>query len=52
MMKQERDLKLKIYPQIGFAFIFPFIFLYNEIRTRPFEEIDAKGICIWSFILV
>ncbi|MFP3442887.1 hypothetical protein R0K18_34645, partial [Pantoea sp. SIMBA_133] len=29
MLKNERDLKLKIYPSLGFAIIFPFVFLYN-----------------------
>lgn len=42
MMRQERDLKLKIYPQIGIAFIFPFIFLFNELSTRSLEEV-SKG---------
>ncbi|WP_391208791.1 hypothetical protein [Psychrobacillus sp. L4] len=39
MMKQEREIILKIYPQLGFAFIFPFIFLFNEVRFRSFDEV-------------
>ncbi|MFF2753944.1 hypothetical protein ACFVR1_09380 [Psychrobacillus sp. NPDC058041] len=42
MMKHERELKLKIYPQLGFAFIFPLIFLFNEMRIRSLDEI-GKG---------
>lgn len=44
MMKQERELKLKIYPQLGFALIFPLIFLFNDVRTRPFEEVRNGSI--------
>ncbi|WP_144511247.1 hypothetical protein [Bacillus sp. FJAT-22090] len=39
MMTQERDLKLKIYPQLGVAFIFPFIFLFTDLRNSSFAEI-------------
>lgn len=42
MMKQERELKLKIYPQIGFALILPFIFLFNDLRMSSWEEM-SKG---------
>ncbi|KQL35591.1 hypothetical protein [Psychrobacillus sp. FJAT-21963] len=38
MMKQERELKLKIYPQLGFGFIFPLIFLANDISMKSIEE--------------
>jgi len=55
MMTQERDVKLKIYPQIGMAFIFPFIFLFNEIRARPFEEVAAGNtylVIYFSIIMI
>lgn len=39
MMKREREFKLKVYPTLGFAFIFPFIFLFNEARTSSFAEL-------------
>ncbi|WP_313891184.1 hypothetical protein [Psychrobacillus sp.] len=41
MMRQERELKLKIYPQLGFALILPPLFIFSEIRTRSFEEITS-----------
>lgn len=44
MMKQEREIKLKIYPQLGFAFIFPFIFLFNEVRFRSYDEVVRGNI--------
>ncbi|WP_315121218.1 hypothetical protein [uncultured Clostridium sp.] len=31
IIKNEREFKLKIYPSLGFAIIFPFIFLFNTI---------------------
>ena len=39
IMKNERDFKLKIYPSLGFAIIFPFLFLFNTIsRGSSLEE--------------
>ncbi len=32
MLKNEREFKLKVYPSLGFAIIFPFIFMFNEMR--------------------
>ncbi|SES35580.1 hypothetical protein [Psychrobacillus sp. OK032] len=55
MMTQERDVKLKIYPQIGMAFIIPFIFLFNELRDRPLEEVAAGNtymIIYFSLIMI
>lgn len=37
MMKQEREFKLKVYPSLGFAFVIPFIFMFNSIRS---EDVD------------
>lgn len=37
MMKQERDFKLKVYPSLGFAFVAPFLFIFNSMRI---EDID------------
>ncbi|MEN2467320.1 hypothetical protein [Ornithinibacillus sp. JPR2-1] len=31
MISRERDFKLKVYPSLGMALVFPFIFLYNNI---------------------
>lgn len=42
MLKNERDLKLKIYPSLGFAIIFPFVFLYNGYSAgQSFESITS-----------
>jgi ABC-2 type transport system permease protein len=37
MMKNERDFKLKVYPAVGIALVFPFIFLFNQIGTEGLE---------------
>lgn len=41
MLKEERELKLKIFPLLGFAIIFPFIFLFNTLTTGSFEEMRS-----------
>ncbi|WP_188456423.1 hypothetical protein [Virgibacillus oceani] len=43
MMRQERDFKLKVYPSLGMAFIFPFIFLFNELNNGTFAELAASN---------
>ncbi|TQR21011.1 hypothetical protein [Psychrobacillus vulpis] len=53
MMKQERDLKLKIYPQLGIASIFPFIFLFNDIRMDSYEvAVTGNGFMFVYFSLL
>ncbi len=42
MMKQEREFKLKVYPSLGFAFVFPFIFLFNEISRNGFGGLPGS----------
>lgn len=42
MVKNERDFKLKVYPSLGFALIFPFIFIFNELRDRGLDSIGAS----------
>ncbi|WP_077624501.1 hypothetical protein [Sediminibacillus massiliensis] len=39
MMKEEREFKLKVYPSLGMAIIFPFIFLFNDLRTDTISSI-------------
>jgi hypothetical protein len=43
MMKQEREFKLKVYPSLGIAFVFPFIFIFNYLGDNTFAELaDSK----------
>ncbi|WP_226654187.1 hypothetical protein [Pseudalkalibacillus hwajinpoensis] len=43
VLKNERDLKLKIYPSLGFAIIFPFVFLYNGYSAGQSLESIRSG---------
>ncbi|KAJ53881.1 cytochrome b561 [Clostridium tetanomorphum] len=39
MIKNERQFKLKVYPSLGFAIVFPFIFMFNTLsKTQSFSE--------------
>ena len=42
MMRRERDFKLKVYPALGFSIVFPFIFIFNDLRDQSLHEI-AQG---------
>lgn len=39
MMKNEREFKLKVYPSLGFSLIFPFIFMFNELRDQGLAKL-------------
>ncbi|MGP4039822.1 hypothetical protein ACTWP4_07960 [Gracilibacillus sp. D59] len=41
MIKNERDYKLKVYPAIGMALVFPFIFIINDLTLNTLEELRA-----------
>lgn len=43
MMKQEREFKLKVYPSLGFAFVIPFIFMFNIVRTENVDYSVSMG---------
>ncbi|WP_027625063.1 hypothetical protein [Clostridium lundense] len=39
MIKNERQFKLKVYPSLGLAIVFPFLFLFNTIsKTETFSQ--------------
>src|SRR5699024_7044579 len=43
MLSQEREFKLKVYPMLGMAFVFPFIFLFNSLAVgQSFQDV-AEG---------
>jgi hypothetical protein len=44
MMKNEREFKLKVYPSLGFALIFPFIFIFNGLQHGGFQAIASSKI--------
>ncbi|WP_217586050.1 hypothetical protein [Lentibacillus saliphilus] len=39
MMKRERDFKLRVYPSLGLALVFPFIFHLNYISMESFASL-------------
>lgn len=41
MMKNEREFKLKVYPALGFSFVFPYIFLMNQLQFSTLKEISG-----------
>ncbi|SES66935.1 hypothetical protein SAMN05216389_101332 [Oceanobacillus limi] len=43
MLARERDFKLRVYPSLGIAFVFPFIFLFNFISTGSFSELQQSN---------
>lgn len=49
MMKNERGFKLKVYPSLGFALIFPFIFIFNSVAGRGFESISSSKIYLFIY---
>ncbi|MCO7175134.1 hypothetical protein ACFP7A_05825 [Sporolactobacillus kofuensis] len=42
MMKQDRMFKLKVYPSLGMSFVFPFIFLLNNLNGSTWSQV-SKG---------
>ncbi|SFL57088.1 hypothetical protein SAMN04487943_102266 [Gracilibacillus orientalis] len=44
MIKNERDYKLKVYPSIGMALVFPFLFIINDLTNSSLDEIRSSGL--------
>ena len=49
MMKQEREFKLKVYPGLGIALVFPFIFIFSELRERPLSDISTGKMFLFIY---
>lgn len=49
MMKKEREFKLKVFPNLGMALIFPFLFIFNELRVRSFDEISDGSMYLFIY---
>lgn len=52
MMKQEREFKLKVYPSLGFAFVIPFIFMFNIVRTEVDYSVSMSYLNIYFSMLI
>ncbi|WP_088049820.1 hypothetical protein [Virgibacillus dakarensis] len=44
MMGREREFKLKVYPSLGMALVFPFIFVFNALNTGSFSELATSRV--------
>lgn len=42
IMSTEREFKLKVYPSLGFAIIFPFIFIFNQLKNLGWNGIISS----------
>ena len=51
MMGEEREFKLKVYPSLGMALVFPFIFIYNELSYRTMEEVSQGNMYLWIYFV-
>ncbi|MUV36627.1 hypothetical protein JNUCC1_00430 [Lentibacillus sp. JNUCC-1] len=43
MIKRERDFKLRVYPSLGMALVFPFIFLMNFVSMESFDALRESN---------
>lgn len=42
MMRNEREFRLKVYPALGLALVFPFIFLFNQLQMSTYSQLTAS----------
>lgn len=49
MMKKEREFKLKVFPNLGMALIFPFLFIFNELRIRDLSDISEGNMFLFIY---
>ncbi|WP_066306328.1 hypothetical protein [Bacillus sp. FJAT-29814] len=42
MMRNEREFRLKVYPALGMALVFPFIFMFNEIQMNSYANLISS----------
>lgn len=49
MMKKEREFKLKVFPNLGMSLIFPFLFIFNELRIRSFADISQGNMYLFIY---
>ncbi|WP_342507486.1 hypothetical protein [Sporosarcina sp. FSL K6-2383] len=49
MMKKEREFKLKVYPVLGMSLVFPFIFIFNELRGRTLSDIAMGNMFLFMY---
>ncbi|KOA18543.1 hypothetical protein CLHOM_34450 [Clostridium homopropionicum DSM 5847] len=50
IVKNEREFKLKVYPSLGFSIIFPFIFIFNDLRSKGWSKIAASKMYLTIYL--
>ncbi|WP_203333411.1 hypothetical protein [Planococcus beigongshangi] len=49
MMKKEREFKLKTFPNLAMALIFPLLFIFNELRIRSLADISEGNMFLFIY---
>ncbi|SEO64844.1 hypothetical protein SAMN04487895_109275 [Paenibacillus sophorae] len=49
MMSREREFKLKVYPMLGFAVIFPYIFILNNLSDSSWAAISRSSLYLFIY---
>lgn len=44
MYKNERKFKLKVYPSLGFSFVIPFIFIFNDLQYGSWSDLSSSKV--------
>ncbi|WP_440107206.1 hypothetical protein [Planococcus halotolerans] len=48
-MKKEREFKLKAFPNLAMSVIFPFLFIFNELRIRSLADISEGNMFLFIY---
>ncbi|WP_372867775.1 hypothetical protein [Planomicrobium okeanokoites] len=49
MMKKEREFKLKAFPNLALSVVFPFLFIFNELRIRSLADISEGNMFLFIY---
>lgn len=49
MIGNERDFKLKVYPSLGFSLIFPFIFIFAQLKEIGFKGLPGTKLYLFIY---
>ncbi|WP_033543731.1 hypothetical protein [Planococcus sp. CAU13] len=49
MLKKEREFKLKVFPNVGLALVFPILFIFNELRIRSLADISEGNMYLFIY---
>lgn len=49
MIGNEREFKLKVYPSLGFSLIFPFIFIFTQLKEVGFQGLPGTKLYLFIY---